>query len=159
MMPLYFRPRNWPAFAIALCFVASCATPTTQDFASCPAFQPAFAVTDRFMETFNARDVAAHEATLHFPHVRIASGTVTVVPRAGGDWMKRIFERLLAEGWDHSAWADRRIVQCDATKAHMLTTFVRYRAAGAEMGRFDSLYVIEFKDESWGVTARSSYAQ
>jgi hypothetical protein len=152
------RSTFWPLSTIALVLATSCATRPVQDFASCPANQPAFLITDRFMETFNARDAEAHEATLHFPHVRIASGTVTVIARAGGNWMKPAFDRLIAEGWHHSAWADRRIVQCDATKAHMLTTFVRYRADGSEIGRFDSLYIIEFK-RAWGVTARSSYAQ
>lgn len=162
MVLYHLRRTHWTA-VVALLVAPSCATPAIQDFASCPAYQRAFTVTDRFMATFNARDIAGHEATLHFPHVRIASGAVTVIPRAGGDWMKQSFERLIAEfiaeGWDHSAWADRRIVQCDATKAHMLTTFVRYRADGSELSRFDSLYVIEYKGGVWGVTARSSYAQ
>jgi len=144
----------------ALLLAAACATaPPRADFASCPASAPAYAVTDAFMASFNARDVAAHEATLHFPHVRIASGRVTVLPEPGSDSMARSFERLIASGWDHSAWADRHIVQCDATKAHMLTTFVRYRADGSELSRFDSLHIVEFKDGRWAVTGRSSYAQ
>ena len=52
----------------------------------------------------------------------------------------------------------RKVVQCDATKAHMLTTFVRYRADGSEMSRFNSLYIVENKDGRWALTARSSFA-
>jgi hypothetical protein len=130
--------------------------PADQSFASCRAYAPAYQVTDRFMETFNARDMAAHEATYHFPHVRIASSRVTIIPQAGTE--RDTFERLVASGWDRSAWADRRIVQCSPTKAHMLTTFIRYRADGSELSRFDSLYIVEFKDGRWAITGRSSFA-
>jgi hypothetical protein len=122
----------------------------------CPAFTPAYQVTDEFMRTFNARDMAAHEATYHFPHIRIASGNVTIIPQPGTE--RDTFPRLIATGWDHSAWADRRIVQCGPTKAHMLTTFIRYRADGSELSRFDSLYIVEFKNGKWGITGRSSFA-
>jgi hypothetical protein len=153
-----FAIRQLMLVGLALFFFPAVAA-ADEDFTACPAYAPAFAVTDQFMTTFNARDIAAHEAPLHFPHVRIASGRVTVLPEPGGDAMARSYEQLLAAGWDHSAWADRRIVQCDATKAHMLTTFVRYRADGSELSRFDSLYIVEFKDGRWAVTGRSSYAQ
>lgn len=149
--------------ALLLCFcalLAACAAaPRADPFAACPAYAPAYEVTDRFMESFNARDIASHEATLHFPHVRIASGRVTTVPEPGGAWMAQAFERLLEQGWRRSAWAERRIVQCGPAKAHMLTTFVRYREDGSELSRFDSLYIIEFKEGRWAITARSSFAE
>ncbi|MEZ5936771.1 MAG: hypothetical protein R3C52_00960 [Hyphomonadaceae bacterium] len=126
------------------------------DFSACPAFAPAFEATDRFMTGFNARDAEAWGESLHFPHVRIASGSVRVIQSA--DELAGSFERLAAIGWDHSAWADRRIVQCGPTKAHMLTTFVRYRADGSELARFNSLYIVELKDGRWAITARSSFA-
>jgi hypothetical protein len=125
-------------------------------FAGCPAYRPAYEATDRFMETFNSRDMAAFETSLHFPHVRIASGTVTVIPQAGLD--RDIYPALIATGWARSGWASRRVVQCEAEKAHMLTRFVRYRADGSELAAFDSLYIVELRDGRWAVTARSSFA-
>lgn len=145
--------------AAAVLLATACATtptPTDSAFAACPAYQPAYDVTDRFMETFNAKDIALHRTTYHFPHVRVASGQVTVIPTAETE--SDSFARLAAQGWDRSAWADRRIVQCDATKAHMLTTFIRYRADGSELSRFNSLYIVEFKNDRWGITGRSSFA-
>jgi hypothetical protein len=127
-----------------------------REFASCPAYAPAYAVTGEFMKTFNARDQAAHEGTYHFPHIRIASGNVTIIPNAGTE--RNTFPNLIAQGWDHSAWASRRIVQCGPTKAHMLTNFVRYRADNSILSQFDSLYIIEFKNGKWGITGRSSFA-
>src|SRR3954469_20232510 len=38
----------------------------------------AFAIADEFLRTFNALDAAGHAATLGYPHVRLASGTVRV---------------------------------------------------------------------------------
>jgi hypothetical protein len=144
------------ALASAACVHVSVTEDGKTVTSDCPAWKPAYEVTDEFMRTFNARDMAAHEKTYHFPHVRIASGNVTVIPQAGTE--RDTFPRLIATGWDHSAWADRRIVQCQATKAHMLTTFIRYRADGSELSRFDSLYIVEFKGGTWGITGRSSFA-
>ncbi|MGD2133389.1 MAG: hypothetical protein PVI23_11390 [Maricaulaceae bacterium] len=116
-----------------------------------------FAATDAYMETFNARDVDAWEETFHFPHVRIASGSVRVM-EAAGTQSNDLFGRLAATGWDHSEWVRREIVHCSDDKAHLDTIFARYRADGSELARFQSLYVMELKDGRWGVTARSSFA-
>jgi len=141
--------------ALAACATAP-ASSTDTEFASCPAYKPAYEITDRFMQTFNAKDLALHRTTYHFPHVRIASGAVTVIPTAETE--STSFARLAAQGWDHSAWASRRIVQCDPTKAHMLTHFIRYRADNTVLSQFNSLYIVEFKNGKWGITARSSFA-
>ena len=142
--------------AIALAGCAPSPAPQTDAaFASCPAYAPAYKVTDDFMTTFNSKDAAAWGATFHFPSVRIASGTVRIINSAAD---LENFSSLAATGWDRSAWADRRIVQCGETKAHMLTTFVRYRADGSELSRFNSLYIVEYKNDRWALTARSSFA-
>ncbi len=125
-------------------------------FVACPAYKPAYDVTDEFMRTFNLKDADAWGSTFHFPSVRIASGTVRIINSPAD--LESSFPALTAQGWDRSAWANRRIVQCDETKAHMLTTFVRYRADGSEMSRFNSLYIVEFKSGRWALTARSSFA-
>ncbi len=127
-----------------------------RQFAACAAYAPAYQVTDDFMRTFNSKDATAWGATFHFPSVRIASGNVRIISSAGD--LEQSFDTLAATGWDHSGWLKRQIVQCGQTKAHMLTTFVRYRADGSVLSQFDSLYIIEFKNGRWGLTARSSFA-
>ena len=141
--------------ALALSACAHAPTGDTQ-FASCPAYQPAYDVTDRFMETFNSKDADAWVQTFHLPSVRIASGEVRIIESAAD--LAPGFGRLAATGWDRSTWADRRVVQCGPDKAHMLTTFVRYRADGSELSRFESLYIVEKKNGRWALTARSSFA-
>jgi hypothetical protein len=108
------------------------------------------------MRTFNTKDASAWGETFHFPSVRIASGNVRIIN--GPQDLESGFATLGAQGWDRSDWANRQVVQCGPTKAHMLTTFVRYRADGTEMSRFDSLYIVELKNGRWALTARSSFA-
>ena len=126
------------------------------DFSACPAANPAMAVTDKFMTAFNAKDMGRLEATFHFPHIRIASYPLSVL--TGPGQQDDVFGSLAAEGWSRSDWADRRIVQCSASKAHMLATFVRFHANGEVYARYDGLYIIELRDGFWGITARSTFA-
>lgn len=145
--------------AACLLAVAACTTtPSTPsaDFSECAAAGPAMNITDRFMETFNARDMAGWEATYHFPHIRIASSDVSILPEAG--MRADTFERLAATGWDHSAWISREVIQCGPEKAHLATVFARYREDGSELSRFQSLYIVEYKNDRWGITGRSSFA-
>lgn len=147
------------AFVWAPTLAAACATlPTTDDsaFAACPAYAPAYQVTDAFMRTFNSKDADAWASTFHFPSVRIASGNIRLIN--GPQDLESSFTTLAAQGWDRSDWAKRQVVQCGPNKAHMLTTFVRYRADGSELSRFDSLYIVELRNGRWALTARSSFA-
>ncbi len=152
---------SWAAMMLAApsaLVLSACATtgPKVTELSACAAYRPAFEVTDRFMETFNRKDATAWGETFNFPSVRIASGRTAILNSAAD--LEDSFGRLAATGWDHSAWADRRIVQCEATKAHMLTTFVRYRKDGSELSRFNSLYIVELRAGKWGITGRSSFA-
>lgn len=147
------------ALAAAAALLSACATTGgaggDAKFASCAAYAPAYQVTDEFMRTFNSKNPEAWAATFHFPSVRIASGQVRIINSAAD---LDPFGNLEATGWHHSDWARREIVQCGEKKAHMLTTFVRYRADGSVLSQFDSLYIVEFKNNRWALTARSSFA-
>jgi hypothetical protein len=155
--------RKNPALVGAMSLAALCAACTSmpsqtgdRQFRACPAYAPAYQVTDDFMRTFNSKDAAAWGATFHFPSVRIASGSVRIINSPAD--LEQSFGNLAATGWDHSGWEKRQVVQCGETKAHMLTTFVRYRADGSVLSKFDSLYIVEFKNSRWALTARSSFA-
>jgi hypothetical protein len=154
------KPAAFPGAISLLSLCAACATAPSPageaQFAACPAYAPAYSVTDAFMRTFNAKDAAAWGATFHFPSVRIASGNVRIINSPAD--LEQSFAALAATGWDHSGWEKRQVVQCGETKAHMLTTFVRYRADGSVLSKFDSLYIVEFKNGRWALTARSSFA-
>lgn len=107
--------------------------------------EAALEVMDNFLTAFNARDEQAWANTLHFPHVRLASGQVTVYSTAA-EFVAAMDLESFAEstGWDHSVWDTLEIS--------------RYTAVGDKMASYRSLYVIEKVNGRWGVRARSSFA-
>lgn len=111
---------------------------------------------DAFMAAFNARDLKAFEATFNFPHVRLASGTVTIIQP--GYHKPEMFSRGALADWDHSAWQRREVIHAGADKVHLDTRFARFRKDGTLIGAFDSIYVVTRVDGLWGIQARSSFA-
>ncbi len=146
---------------LALLMLADCAPKPAQaaaarDFSACPAAGPAMEVMDRFLAAFNARDMPGLETTFHFPHMRIASYPLTVW--TGPGQQDDVFGNLASEGWARSRWDERTIVQCSKDKAHIIASFARLHADGAEYAKYDGLYVIELRDGFWGITVRSTFA-
>lgn len=112
---------------------------------------------DDFMTAFNARDLAAWEATFNFPSVRLASNQLVIIDKPG--WHPPdTFTRGALKEWHHSAWERREIIHTGVDKVHFDTRFVRYRADGSVIGRFDSIYVVTNESGHWGVKLRSSFA-
>jgi hypothetical protein len=121
--------------------------------------QAALRVLDAFMAAFNARDVEAWIATLNFPHVRIASGSVAVFPDPAAFRNNFEFARFAKQtGWSRSEWGERRVVQAGPDKLHIAVVFTRFREDGSVLARYESLYIVTKLDGHWGVQARSSYA-
>ena len=122
----------------------------------------AFATADEFLATFNALDAEGHAATLAYPHVRLASGTVRVwetIEEATEQMrvnMGLIRERL---GWDHSEWDHKRLIHEGDRKVHLDVQFTRYRGDGSVIGVYPAVYVVvDVPDRGWKIQARSSYA-
>ena len=112
---------------------------------------------DRFMAAVNAHDVAAMEREMHFPHARIAVGTIVTYAASGSNPLD-LFERLQREdGWHRSAWISRDIVQGDGNKVHVAVRYTRLRRDGSVIGDYDSLYVLTRLHDRWGIQARSSF--
>ncbi len=127
-----------------------------KDHLDAEAIRAAQGVLDAFMTAFNARDVAAFEATFNFPSIRLASGQLVTL-NAGDMRPERFTTGALAE-WDHSAWDRREVIHAGPDKVHIDTRFTRYRKDGSVIGGFDSVYVITREAGRWGVKIRSSYA-
>lgn len=113
---------------------------------------------DEFMYHFNRRDMEAWAGTLNYPHVRFASGNVTVWESAEEFAQGATFTRLPRSGWDHSHWLTRDVVMASAGKVHVQTTFQRYNSDNEIIGTFESLYIVTLKDGHWGTQSRSSLA-
>jgi hypothetical protein len=117
----------------------------------------ALATLDRFMAALNARDEAGLNATLHFPHVRLASGRVTTWATPGSYRIADFLGRA-GDGWHESRWDERTVIHAGADKVHLAVVFSRWRADGSLIGRYRSIYVVTRLDGRWGIQARSSFA-
>ncbi|MEN3274140.1 MAG: hypothetical protein V7636_2901 [Actinomycetota bacterium] len=131
----------------------------------------AMAIADEFLATFNALDAAGHAATLAYPHVRLASGTVRIwdtIEEATAQMetnMGLLRDRL---GWDHSRWDHKTLIHAgpgpsgrlsaERGKVHLDVQFTRYRADDSVIGVYPAVYVVVETDAGWRIQARSSYA-
>ena len=117
------------------------------------------AVLDGFMAAFNAEDAEAIRTRwFHFPHVRLHSGKVTVMPTPA-DFHNLVWDRRgQAEGWGRSAWDYVETIDAGPEKVHFRVQFTRYRPDGLAIGSYRSLYIVVKSGGRWGIQARSSWA-
>lgn len=117
------------------------------------------AVLDGFMAAFNAEDAdALRTRWFHFPHVRLHSGQVTVMPTPA-DFQNTVWRRTgQAEGWARTAWDYVEPIDAGPEKVHFRVQFTRYRQDGSAIGSYRSLYIVTRLDGRWGIQARSSWA-
>ena len=136
------------------------AAPTfTQIVGQTEAEQAALKVMYEFMASFNARDVARWADTLLFPHIRVASGGVTVNQTKSGfiaETDLQEFARI--NNWHHSEWNSIETIQADSEKVHFKVRFTRFNPVGEAYVSFNSLYVLQKTDQGWGIRGRSSFA-
>ena len=90
--------------------------------------------------------------------MRIAGGEVLVWQTPEDYARSNDVKGLADQGWSHSAWDYRHLVQSSDDKLHFVLQFTRYGTDGKAIGSYPSLYVVTLKDGHWGVQARSSYA-
>lgn len=155
-MKYSFAPRGSAAFLFAL-LLSGAGISSAQDTETPEA--AALAVMDAFLVAFNARDEAAWADTLHFPHVRLASQTVTVYPDREAFLAAMDMDAFAATyGWQYSTWDNMSVIQSSERKVHVQVIFSRFNADDELLASFNSLYVIELVDGRWGVRGRSSFA-
>ena len=119
----------------------------------------AAAVMHEFMRTFNARDESAWADTLLFPHVRVASGTVDVIPDKKTFVANRDLDVFAEEfNWSHSQWDHLEAIQIGPDKVHFQVTFTRFNREQQPYATYQSLYVLQKVDGRWGIRLRSSFA-
>ena len=141
---------------LPLCLVVS---GPTMDAAEASNEEAALRALDEFMDAFNSRDPEAWAATLNYPHVRVASGSVRVW-QDFEEYANYMDFDAFAErfGWDHSAWDSRKVVQSGKDKVHVAVQFSRYDADDKKTSTYESLYIVTKVDGHWGTQARSSFA-
>lgn len=123
------------------------------------AIAQARAALDGFMAAFNAEDAEAIRTRwFHFPHVRLHSGKVTVMPTPA-DFHNLVWTRQgQSAGWARTAWDYVEPIDAGPEKVHFRVQFTRYRADGSAIGSYRSLYIVVKLDGRWAIQARSSWA-
>src|SRR5262249_753134 len=80
----------------------------------------------------------------------------TVVIRSAAEWKGD--PTPLEDYWSHSALDSLEFVQSDATKAHALVVFSRYKADGTRYISYPTLWIVTRIDGAWRTQSRSTLA-
>lgn len=126
--------------------------------AGCPdESRAALQVVEDYIASFNTRDIKKFEATMHYPHVRLADGKVKLWETPPGQ--QEIFGALEKSiGWDHTRLEEKKVIQCGPDKVHVAVKVSRRRKDGTPIQTFQSLYLVTKQGGRWGIQIRSSYA-
>ena len=124
-----------------------------------PIAATAIAKVEEYMAAFNARDPAAWAATLHYPHIRIASGEVRVTETEEAMSQNMDFDAFAERfGWHHSGWDEVEAIQVAEKGVNVALTFSRYNERDEVISTFNTLYLVTNENGRWGIRARSSFA-
>ena len=148
------RPATCFTCCLAAAFLCSLATLAQSD--NGPA---ALELHDRYLAAWNAQDADAFAATLHYPHYRVTrAGQVQAWEEAREVSSTMSFDRLASTGWVRTAAHNVNPVQVSADGVNVALELLRYNAAGEQIARFDTLYLVTREDGRWAFKARSSFA-
>jgi hypothetical protein len=114
-------------------------------------------VLDEFLFALNNGDLAAQQRAMHFPHYRLANGTMTVLDQPGAAGGPSIGIRRTDPDWHHTKWDRRNIVGWSSEKVHVDTQFTRYREDDTPIASYESLYVVTKDEGRWAIKMRSRF--
>lgn len=114
----------------------------------------ALACLDRFTAAFNACNLAAMDAELHFPHVMLA-GSVQHVWGCAGQHPSSLFPTLRELGWSYTQYEAREPILASDDKVHCRVTYTRRKADGSVLSEHTNLWVVTKVQSRWGIAWRS----
>ena len=125
------------------------------------AIEQAKASFNRWNTAFNARDMDAMVAEMHFPHRRLSGDNEFQVWRTEDDFRATSGDNTTAslndQAWAHTATTSIEDAQSGADKVHLVINQSRHRADGSEYNAFPTLWIFTKINERWGVQFRSSF--
>ena len=125
------------------------------------AIERAKASFSRWNTAFNARDMDAMVAEMHFPHRRLSGENEFQVWRTEDDFRATRGDNttasLNAQAWGNTATTSIEAVQSGADKVHLAIIQSRRRADGSEYNAFPTLWIFTMINDRWGVQVRSSF--
>lgn len=110
---------------------------------------------DRFLETWNSRDVERWADSLHFPHVRPSTARMNPVAPTAEDYIANFdYQGTIDSGWDHSEWDYKHVLHVSPRKVHVAGQWSRYNAAGDVILTTPITYICTKIDGRWGIQSR-----
>jgi hypothetical protein len=116
--------------------------------------EAAFEVLEKFTAAFNRQDVAAMDATLHFPHV--FTGPNLVIWPAPGSVSPDFFPNLVASGWASSRYVKREAILASADTVHVRVDYDRCRKDGSVLSKQKAVWIVTRIGGRWGIQVRSN---
>ena len=118
---------------------------------------PALAAVQAYMDAVNEGDSEAFQATLHYPHTRLAGGGIRhwEEPPAPRDIHAGL--RKTTPGWARTELDEARVIQSSPEKVHVAVKFTRRDAQGTALEVHRSFYVVTKIDGRWAIQLRSSF--
>lgn len=109
---------------------------------------------DRFTAAFNAGDLAAMDAELHFPHT-LLSGAQRLEWASPGQHPADFFAALRATGWARTQYESKLPVLASGDKVHCVVVYTRRNALGEVISTHHNLWVLVRREGRWGIVLRS----
>jgi len=112
---------------------------------------------DKFLRTFNSRDVNAWAGSLNFPHVRPAPfGKINTFESEKQYTEALGYDRIIATGWDHSEWDYKHVIHVSQNKIHVAGQWSRFTAGGDKLLTTPIVYIVTRHEDNWGIQSRFS---
>jgi hypothetical protein len=109
---------------------------------------------EAFFAAWNAHDHDRLAATLHYPHVRVADGTVEIW-RTAAEYLAGP-EPGRQRTWFRTRVDDAQVVQVTATGANVTVRFSRLGRDGSVLSSDLGVFLAVLRDGTWKIQARST---
>ncbi len=110
---------------------------------------------DDFFTALNARDIEGCRKTLHYPHIQIAGGELSILNDP--ESFQIDFQLLANEGWTYSTLDSCSMGQSCDEKVHFEVQLSMHRANDSRYATYQALWVVTRVDGIWGIQCRSIF--
>lgn len=112
-------------------------------------------VIEAYFPLFSKRDAKGLLRVVNFPHIRVTNSGTLTIPSAN-EWKGD--PTPLEKHWRESRLDSLTFVQSDATKAHALVVFSRFKSDGTRYLSYPTLWIVTKVNGHWGIQIRSTFA-
>lgn len=108
----------------------------------------------RFSDAFDAEDLNAMDAELHFPH-HLLSGEEMIIWEKPGQMPETFFDELRAGGWAKTVCELAKPILVSTNKVHYLWHYSRRSPKGETLSYHENLWIVTKEKGRWAIKLRS----